>query len=109
MALVYSIKDRGAFGDLFVRIVDITLDNAYAAGGYAVTPQALGFGLNGTILHVDTGVVGGFLTEYVPASGKIKVMDSSSAADTAAREVTNALAGLNGLVLRVKVLGKGQG
>lgn len=109
MALAYSIKDRSAFGDLFVRVADITLDAAYAAGGYALTPQLLGFGANGTILHVASGVVGGFLTEWNPATGKLMVRDSSGGVGAASPEVANSLAALNGLVVRVVAYGKGQG
>jgi len=29
MAMTYAIKARGASGDMFERIVDITFDNAY--------------------------------------------------------------------------------
>jgi hypothetical protein len=109
VALAYSIKDRSAFGDLAVRIVDITLDAAYAAGGYLLDVQQMGFGKNGTIVHVDTGVVGGFLTEYVPATGRLIVRDVSGGVGAATPEVANNLAGLNGLVLRVKTMGKGHG
>lgn len=109
MALGYSIKDRGSFGDLNVRIVDITLDAAYAAGGYALDTQQCGFGKNGTILYADTGVVGGFLTEFNPSTGKIMVRDSSGGVGAASPEVAANLAGLNGLVLRCKVMGKGHG
>ena len=109
MALAYSIKRRGSVGDLNYRIVDVTLDNAYAAGGYALSPQFLGFGSNGTILFVLAGLADGFLTEFDEATGKLKVRDYSTAADTAAREVTNALAGLNGLVVRLLAFGVGHG
>lgn len=109
MALAYSVKDRSAFGDLNVRTVDITLDGAYAAGGYLLDPKQLGFGTNGTIMFVLSGVVGGFLTEYVPGTGRLLVRDSSGGVGAVTPEAANNLAALNGLVLRVLVAGKGHG
>jgi hypothetical protein len=109
MALTYSIKDRSAFGDLFARIVDITFDAAYAAGGYALDPLQCGFGKNGTILHVDVGVAGGFFPEYIPSTGRLAVRDASGAAGAASPEVANNAAGISGVVCRCKILGKGQG
>lgn len=109
MALGYAVRDRSAFGDLTVRIVDITLDNAYAAGGYTLDPRSCGFGLNGTILHCDVGVAGGFLMEYSPSTGKLLVRDASGVAGAASPEVANNNAAINNVVVRAKMLGKGHG
>jgi|SRR5215471_11721803 len=109
MALAYSIKDRGAFGDLFTRIVDITLDASYAAGGYLLDTKQCGFGTNGTILHVDVGICGGFLVEYAPTTGRLLVRDASGSAGAASPEVANNAAAINTVVCRCKILGKGQG
>jgi|SRR5215831_9170768 len=110
MALGYTVKRRFSVGDLTARIVDVTLDNAYAANGYSLSPQQAGFGLNGTIIAViPMGAAGGFLPEWDPVGLKLKVRDSSGAAGTATPEVANNLAGLNGIVARVLVLGQGQG
>lgn len=109
MALGYSIKRRDAFGGTMIRIVDVTLDAAYAAGGYTLDTQKMGFGSNGTVLFVLAGLADGFLTEYDEATGKLKIRDYSTAADAAAREVTNALAALNGLVVRLIAYGIGHG
>lgn len=109
MALAYSVKRRGSIGDLNYRIVDVTLDAAYAAGGYTLSPQFLGFGSNGTVVFVLSGPADGFLTEYDEATGKLKVRDVSSGVGVAAIEVANALAGLSGVVVRIFALGVGHG
>lgn len=110
MALAYSIKRRGQSGDFQFRLVDITLDNAYAAGGYALSAQQMGLGLNGVILAViGLGVKAGFLTEWDQVNLKLMVRDASGGVGAATPEVANALAGLNGLVTRVFVIGVGTG
>jgi hypothetical protein len=109
VALGYAVRNRSAFGDLFVRIVDLTFDASYASGGYTLDPKSCGFGGSGTILMVDTSPFAGFLMEYNPTTGKVLVRDCSGAAGAATPEVANNLAGLNGLVARVIVYGKGQG
>lgn len=108
MALGYSVVNRSAFGDLFARVVDVTLDNAYQAGGYTPDPQGLGFGKNGVILAmIPVGSRGGFFTDF--SGGKLMVRDASGAAGAASPEVGNNNAAINGLVQRFLVLGKGQG
>jgi hypothetical protein len=112
MALAYSIVDRGAFGDLAVRIVDITLDNAYVAGGWTLDPRAMGFGTNGTIFGVIPMTNPGFILDFVPATSaaaKLRARDASGAVGVATPEIANALAAANGLVVRCLVLGKGHG
>lgn len=109
MALAYNVRRRLNAGDLSIRMVDVTLDAAYAAGGYTLTPKDMGFGTNGTILLVLSGLADGFLTEWDEAASKLKIRDYSTAADAAAREVTNALAGLNGVVVRCIAFGIGHG
>jgi len=111
MAATPVIVNRGAAGDLFSRIVDITLDAAYPAGGYALTPQQLGFGANGTILFVDAGTVSkatGWLVGWNYSTGKLQVFDGSGAASTAMSEV-GANTVLTGVVVRCQCYGKGQG
>jgi hypothetical protein len=109
MTLAYAVRKRASIGDMFVRIVDVTLDNAYAAGGITLSPQQMGFGLNGTVLFVLAGPVDGFLTEWDESTSKLKVRDASGAAGTATPEVANNLAALSGAVVRVMALGTGQG
>jgi hypothetical protein len=111
MAATPAIVNRGAAGDLFSRIVDVTLDGSYPAGGYALTPQQLGFGLNGQILFVDAGTVsktGGWLVGWDYTNGKLQVFDGSGAASAAMHEA-GAGTVLTTVVVRLQVFGKGQG
>jgi len=111
MALAYSIKRRGSAGDLNYRIVDITLDAAYAAGGYTLVPQFMGFGSNGTLMLAVVGGGGraGFFMEYDQVANKLMVRDFSGGVGVASPEVANSLAALNGVVVRVLAWGIGQG
>jgi hypothetical protein len=109
MAITCAVRRRFAAGDLSVRIVDVTLDNAYSAGGYTLAPKDMGFGTNGQIVFVLGGPCDGFLTEWDEAASKLKVRDSSGTAGTATPEVANSLAALNGTVVRLMALGIGQG
>lgn len=111
MALTYAIKRRGAEGDLAIRIVDVTLGAGdYLAGGYALSAQGMGFGSNGTVYFVAApAVAGGFLLEWVPSTGKLMIRDASGGVGAASPEVANALAALNGLVIRVLAFGIGHG
>jgi hypothetical protein len=110
LALAYNILNRGAAGDLFFRVVDITLDNAYPAGGWPLTAQALGFGLNGVVLGVIPmgGAEQGRILEWDQAANKLVVRDSSGAANVATPEITTATQ-MNAFVVRVLAFGKGQG
>ena len=109
MAVGYVIRRRGSVGDMNYRVVDITYDANYAAGGYLLDTKQCGFGTNGQIIHVNGGVGGGFLTEYAPSTGKLLVRDASGAAGTATPEVANNLAALSGVVARLMLFGIGQG
>jgi hypothetical protein len=109
VALSYSIVDRGAYGDLNVRVVDITLDNSYPSGGWAVAAKDLGFGTNGTVYGVmPMGDAGGYSIRWNPATGKLTARDSSGAANAATPEITTVTL-LNGVVVRVMAMGKGHG
>lgn len=110
MALAYIVKHRfPSAGNLNIRVVDVTLDAAYAAGGYTLDPQKMGFGSNGQIVYVLSGPADGYLTEYDEATNKLKVRDVSSAVGVAAIEVANALAALNGVIVRILAYGIGHG
>lgn len=103
------IKDRGAAGDLFFRVIDLTLDATYAVGGWPLTAQQLGFGLNGVIFFVDVGSKSGYIFEWDQVNTKLKAYqgDNANVAAAPAVEVPANAAGLNGLVLRVLAFGKG--
>lgn len=107
MAVAYSIKGRGSVGDMWLRVVDITLDNAYPTGGYPLTAQSLGIGLNGQILFVDPATVkSGYMFEYDQVNQKLKAYQNG-AGNAPNTELANNSAVLNGLVARCVVLGKG--
>jgi hypothetical protein len=111
MAASPAIVKRGAAGDLFFRIVDVTLDGNYPAGGYPLTPAQLGLGASGRVFMVDAATVsttGGWLTGWDYVNGKLQVFDGSGAASAAMHEVAAATV-LTGVVVRVFVMGFGQG
>lgn len=107
MALAYNIRGRGSLGDMWVKTVDITLDAAYAAGGYTLDTRLVGLGSSGVIFGVIAMSNPGFILDWDPAASKLRVRDASGGVGAATPEVANALAGLNGLVIRCLILGKG--
>jgi len=107
MALTYAIKARGASGDMFERIVDVTFDNAYPTGGWPLDPKGCGIGANGTILLVDISALKtGYMLEYDQVNQKIKAYQNG-AGNSANSELANNSAVLNGVVARALVMGKG--
>ena len=111
MAASAVIVDRGSAGDLFFRVVDVTLDGSYPAGGYALTPQQIGFGANGVIYLVTAGgytKTGGWAVGWDYTNNKLQVFDGSGAANVVNHEVV-ATTVLTGVVARVIAFGKGQG
>lgn len=110
MAASASIVDRGAAGDLFTRVVDVTLDASYPAGGYPLTAAQLGLGTNGVVVFVDAGMskVSGWVVAWDYTNGKLQVFDGSGAANAVSHEVAAATV-LTGIVARILVWGKGQG
>lgn len=109
MALTYSVKKRLQAGELSIRVVDVTLDAAYAAGGYVLSAQQMGFGLNGQIFLVLASARGGFFFDWDQVNSKLLVRDATGAAGAASPEVGNANANINALVVRVIAFGNGQG
>ena len=109
MAATPTIVDRGAAGDLAFRIVDVLLDASYPAGGYALTPQQLGFGANGTVYFVDASVskTAGWMVGWDYTNGKLQVFDGSGAANVAMHEVSGS--NLSAVTVRVLAYGKGHG
>lgn len=109
MALAYAIRGRGSIGDLAIRVVDITFDNAYAAGGWVLTPAGVGLGASGVILAViPTGAEAGRTLEWDQINGKLMVRDASGAANAASPEITT-LTQMDTIVARVVVIGQGSG
>jgi hypothetical protein len=110
MAAATQIVDRSAVGDMFLRLVDVTLDGNYPAGGYPLAARDLGFGLNGAILAVfgTSSKTAGWEVGWDYTNNKLQVFDSSGAANVAMHEVAPATV-LTGVVVRCLCLGKGQG
>jgi len=109
VALSYSVVGRGSVGDLFVRVVDITLDNAYSSGGWQLTAAGLGLGTNGTVLAVvPFSDATGRIVSWDRTANKLIVRDASGAANAATPEITT-VTQMNTVVIRCFVLGKGQG
>lgn len=110
MAATASVVARGAAGDLFFRVVDVTLDGSYPAGGYPLAAKDLGFGTNGTIVFIDADVskTGLWTVAWDYTNGKLQVIDGSGAANAAGHEVI-ATTVLTGVVARVMAWGRGQG
>jgi ABC-type uncharacterized transport system permease subunit len=110
MAATPQIVDRGAAGDLAFRIVDVTLDGNYPAGGYPLTAQQLALGLNGLIYLVlgSGSKTAGWESGWDYTNNKLQVFDSSGAASVAMHEVAPSTV-LTGVVCRLLVMGKGQG
>ena len=110
MALAYSIKSRDVAGSQFLRVVDITLDNSYPTGGWALAVKSLGLGTNGVIKFLEVpGSEDGYILQYDEVNTKLKVFqgDNANAAAGPATELPNASAVMNGKVVRVKVQGTG--
>jgi len=110
MAATAQIVDRGSAGDLNFRVVDVTLDGNYPAGGYPLAPKDLGFGLNGLIYLVDSAMskTGGWTLGWDYTAGKLQVFDASGAANAAGHEAAAATV-LTGVVARIFAMGKGHG
>jgi len=108
MALGYSIKGRGSVGDMWMKVVDITFDNAYPSpGGWSLSPAALGIGAGGTIVFVDLSAAKiGYILEYDQVNQKIKAYQNG-AGNSPNTELANNSAVLNAVVARAMVLGKG--
>jgi hypothetical protein len=109
LAITPNIVKRGSAGELFFRVVDILLDNAYPAGGWAISPQQLGFGINGVVYGViPLSDQGGFAVSWNRTTNKLMVRDASGAANTLTPEITTATL-MNGVTVRVLAFGVGSG
>jgi hypothetical protein len=96
---------------MFFRIVDVTLDGSYPAGGYPLTPAQLGLGASGQVFMVDPCTVSkttGWLVGWDYTNAKLQVFDGSGAANAAMNQVAAATV-LTGVVVRLFVMGFGQG
>lgn len=88
--------------DLRRRIVDVTLDGSYAAGGYALTASQLGVL---TIDNINASMVSGhgFVPQWVSSTGKLKVYKSAGSAAALTECANTDLSTSN--VVRCEVIG----
>jgi hypothetical protein len=110
VAATVQIVDRGAAGDLAFRVVDVTLDASYPAGGYPLGAKDFGLGLNGTIYLVLGAIskTAGWECGWDYTNNKLQVFDSSGGVGAAAVQVVGGVV-LTGVVVRLLAMGKGTG
>lgn len=100
MAIAISVKKQSKLGTLHANIADITLDNAYPTGGYAISPAVIGMD------SIDVMVISasvGYLFDYDHVNGKLKVF-VTGALNAALNQVANGT-NLSTVSLRVAVIG----
>jgi len=87
------------------RIVDITMDNAYPTGGWALSAANLKLG--GILAVMPIGQEDGYVPVWDRSAGKLKMFycDYDAVADGALIECPASLAGLNSKILTCLVLG----
>lgn len=109
MALgVYDVTKKPAgriAGSRVAKVVRLTLDTDYAAGGYALTAATLGLSAIHVVLANPTG---GFILEYDYTNSKMKVLtgDNDAGADGPLVEVADGLNAIDTLTARVLVIGE---
>lgn len=87
-------------GQSFMRHVEVTGDSSYPTGGEPIDPGALGFT---TILAVLLAPGGGYVPEYIPATGKLMVR-GGAASGVLLAEIPNAT-NLSAIVFRGVIFG----
>lgn len=103
MAATFSYVTKRSVGSRYEIAGDLTLDNSYPTGGYAVTPAL--FRHRNTITKIDpTPTVGGYTLLYIPSTLKIKVF-RNGAINSPMAEVP-ATTDLSAEVARIHVTGK---
>lgn len=107
MALTFaSLKGIPPFkGGWIFGLVDITLDNAYTAGGWAITAANVGLPTGGTLYClIPSPSKGGYVLEWDQVNGKLQAFQEADGAGAMA-EID--AADLNGEVVRCLVIGYG--
>jgi hypothetical protein len=103
MAATFVRVTKRAAGSRYIIAGDLTLDNSYPTGGYAVTPAL--FGHRNAITSIDTtATVGGYTLLYIPSTAKVKVF-RNGAINSPMAEVPNTT-DLSAEVARLHVTGK---
>src|SRR4051812_20868035 len=82
-----TLVRREQIGFSTATITTLNLDNSYPTGGYALTPQTLGVGLNADWVMAQPK--SGYVFEWIPSTQKLLVR-WSGAAGAIDPEVTNA-------------------
>jgi hypothetical protein len=103
MAVSFNRLTKRASGSRYIIAGDLTLDNSYPTGGYAVTPAL--FGHRNSVTSIDTTVTaGGYTLLFVPSTSKVKAF-RVGAINSPLAEVPNAT-DLSAEVARLHVTGK---
>jgi hypothetical protein len=99
MALGYAPSQAGTSAR---KIVDITTDGAYAAGGYTLTARSLG--ANTLLGLAYVGGTAAFVPSFNPSTSKLQFYKTGSATSGVLLEAGNNEATLSGAVWRFEVL-----
>lgn len=88
MALTIAAPKRYSVGDRWQTVTQVTLDNSYPTGGYALTGQQLGLpsGLTDWIDSSDSPN-GGYVLAYNLGTGKLQVFQGAAAVSLPGAEV----------------------
>lgn len=107
----FVVRFRGQMGELAVRVVDVTFNNAYDAAGWLVTAKQLGFGLSGEIIGIMGGdtLIDGFALNFDRTNKKIVARQTGGAINDPLAEITAEPTLLNAKVARLIFLGRGHG
>lgn len=108
MAATFSITKQGVLGDLQYRVVNATLDNSYATGGYAIATGNIDMTPEHIVFSAVSLSSGGYVGRVDVATKKLVVYygDNNNAADGPLIEVANGASAQNGEVLQLFLLGK---
>jgi hypothetical protein len=97
-----TISSSGSTPVLKASVVDVTFDNSYPAGGYAVSGLGQPFEFAPAI--VPMGSPNGYVVVFNPATGKLQVFQQAAVAG-ALPEVAAAV-NLSAVTVRLLVLGR---
>lgn len=104
MAITTSRVHQYSNGARLQRVVDITFDNSYPTGGYALS--VAGAFLRNAIHDVRDGITsGGYVCRYNPTTGKLQLFRIGAALSAALSEVP-ATTNVSAETVRLVVTGK---
>lgn len=106
MAITTSRVHQWSNGARYERIVDVTLDNSYPTGGYSLPVTNAALALRNAIHDIRPGVsTNGYVVNYIPSTGKLKVFRIGGSLTAPLTEVANAV-DLSAETVRLRVTGK---